>query len=81
MLIIFYRFDEALELLDNIIKVDETNSAARKRRIAILKAQGYIVEAIKELVDYLKKYVCYTRIIFESTCPHSYQVSQKIIVE
>ncbi|XP_028026259.1 ER membrane protein complex subunit 2-like [Bombyx mandarina] len=51
------KFDEALELLDNIIKVDETNSAARKRRIAILKAQGYIVEAIKELVDYLKKFM------------------------
>ncbi|XP_063387230.1 ER membrane protein complex subunit 2-like [Cydia fagiglandana] len=51
------RYEEALELLDVIIKADETNAAARKRRVAILKAQGLIVEAIKELVDYLKKFM------------------------
>ncbi|XP_075976173.1 ER membrane protein complex subunit 2-like [Anticarsia gemmatalis] len=51
------KYDEALEVLDSIIKADETNSAARKRRIAILKAQGLITEAIKELVDYLKKFM------------------------
>lgn len=52
---IIYRYDEALEILDSVIKMDETNSLARKRRVAILKAQGLIHEAIKELVDYLKK--------------------------
>ncbi|KAF9820696.1 hypothetical protein SFRURICE_006718 [Spodoptera frugiperda] len=51
------KYDEALEVLDSIIKADETNSAARKRRVAILKAQGLISEAIKELVDYLKKFM------------------------
>ncbi|KAJ0177611.1 hypothetical protein K1T71_006484 [Dendrolimus kikuchii] len=51
------KYDEALEILEEIIKADETNSAARKRRVAILKAQGLIPEAIKELVDYLKKFM------------------------
>ncbi|XP_046967150.1 ER membrane protein complex subunit 2-A-like [Vanessa cardui] len=51
------KYDEAMEVLDSIIKADETNSAARKRRVAILKAQGLIQEAIKELVDYLKKFM------------------------
>ncbi|XP_012286223.1 ER membrane protein complex subunit 2-like [Orussus abietinus] len=50
-------FDEALEVLDSIIKRDETNTAPRKRRIAILKAKGRIPEAIKELTDYLKIFV------------------------
>ncbi|XP_014287030.1 ER membrane protein complex subunit 2 [Halyomorpha halys] len=48
------RYDDALNLLDSIIKRDETNAAPRKRRVAILKAQGKIVEAIKDLSDYLK---------------------------
>lgn len=51
------KYDEALAVLDSIIKTDETNTAARKRRVAILKAQGLIPEAIKELVDYLKKFM------------------------
>ncbi|CAG9787443.1 unnamed protein product [Diatraea saccharalis] len=51
------KYDEALEILDRIIKADETNAPARKRRIAIMKAQGQITEAIKELVDYLKKFM------------------------
>ncbi|CAB3235239.1 unnamed protein product [Arctia plantaginis] len=51
------KYDEALEVLDRIIKSDETNSVARKRRVAILKAQGLITEAIKDLVDYLKKFM------------------------
>lgn len=52
-----YRYDEALEVLDSIIKRDETNAAPRKRRIAILKAKGRISEATKELTEYLKKLV------------------------
>lgn len=48
------RYDDALNILESIIKIDDTNSAARKRRIAILKAQGKNIEAVKELTDYLK---------------------------
>ncbi|XP_046396800.1 ER membrane protein complex subunit 2-like [Ischnura elegans] len=51
------RYDEALEILDNIIRRDETNAAPRKRRVAILKARGRISEAIKELTEYLKKFM------------------------
>lgn len=50
-------YDEAVEVLDSIIKRDETNAAPRKRRIAILKAKGQIPEAIKELTEYLKKFM------------------------
>ncbi|KPI99487.1 Tetratricopeptide repeat protein 35-A [Papilio xuthus] len=51
------KYDEALNVLDGIINADETNAPARKRRVAVLKAQGLIHEAIKELVDYLKKFM------------------------
>ncbi|GLH15567.1 ER membrane protein complex subunit 2 [Gryllus bimaculatus] len=51
------KYDEALELLDSIIKRDETNAAPRKRRVAILRAKGKHSEAIKELTDYLKKFM------------------------
>lgn len=50
-------YDEALEVLDFIIKRDETNAVPRKRRVAILKAKGKTLEAIKELVEYLKKFM------------------------
>lgn len=52
---LWFRYDEALDLLDSIIKQDETNAASRKRRVAILKAKGKIPDAIKELTEYLKK--------------------------
>lgn len=48
------RYTEALEVLDSIVKRDETNAAPRKRKVAILKARGKTTEAIKELTDYLK---------------------------
>lgn len=51
------RLDDALELIDSIIKRDETNAAPRKRRVAILKAQGKVLEAIKDLSDYLKVFM------------------------
>lgn len=51
------RYDEALEHLETILKVDETNTAARKRKICILKAKGKIPEAIKEMTDYLTKFM------------------------
>ncbi|KAL6260576.1 hypothetical protein P5V15_008097 [Pogonomyrmex californicus] len=50
-------YDEAMEVLDSIIKRDETNAAPRKRRVAILKARGRIPEAIKELTEYLKRFM------------------------
>ena len=49
------RYDDALDVLENIIKKDETNAAPRKRKVAILKSKGQTGEAIKELCDYLKK--------------------------
>nr|CAG4644264.1 EOG090X0CGE [Lepidurus arcticus] len=51
------RYDEALDVLDSIIKKDETNAAPRKRKIAILKAQGKIFDAVKELTEYLKTFM------------------------
>lgn len=50
-------YDEAIEILDAIIKKDETNAAPRKRKVAILKAKGRNSEAIKEMSDYLKKFM------------------------
>lgn len=50
-------YDEAVEVLDSIIKRDETNAAPRKRKIAILKAKGRNTDAINELTEYLKMYV------------------------
>lgn len=48
------RYDDALDILDLIIKKDETNAAPRKRKVTIYKSQGMIIEAIKELTDYLR---------------------------
>jgi len=51
------QYDLALDLLDSIIEEDDSNSAARKRKIAILKAQGENGKAISELVKYLKDFM------------------------
>jgi len=51
------KYDEAVKALDNMIKKDNTNSLAYKRKIAILKSQGKTSEAIKELTDYLNKFM------------------------
>jgi len=48
------KWDDAVEVLDSIIEVDEANSSARKRKIAILKAQGDSNRAVQELVKYLR---------------------------
>ncbi|KAK8728976.1 hypothetical protein OTU49_008911 [Cherax quadricarinatus] len=48
------RFDEAMDVYDSIIRQDETNSTARKRKVAVLRGQGRIADAIKELTEYLK---------------------------
>jgi len=49
------RVEDAMKGLDHMINRDPTNSAAYKRKIAILKGQGKNVEAIKELTEYLNK--------------------------
>lgn len=48
-------YDDALDSLDELIEKDETNAAPRKRKVAIWKARGKNVEAIRELCEYLKK--------------------------
>nr|SVE84484.1 EOG090X0CGE [Daphnia pulex] len=48
------KYEHALDILDLIIKKDETNAASRKRKVTIYKSQGMIIEAIKELTDYLR---------------------------
>lgn len=50
-------YPKALQILNDIIKQDNTNSAAKKRKIAIFKTLGRYTEAIKELTEYLKTYV------------------------
>lgn len=50
-------YTKALELYGELLKKDETNSLVRKRKITILRAQNKIFEAIKELNDYLQKYM------------------------
>jgi len=50
-------WDEALEILDGIIEEDEANSAARKRKIAIYKAQGDPSKTIQELNRYLRVFM------------------------
>uniref|UniRef100_A0A3P9LM36 ER membrane protein complex subunit 2 n=1 Tax=Oryzias latipes TaxID=8090 RepID=A0A3P9LM36_ORYLA len=47
------RYEEANKHYDAILQDDPTNTAARKRKIAILKAQGKSTEAIRELNEYL----------------------------
>ncbi|KAJ8922002.1 hypothetical protein NQ315_008640 [Exocentrus adspersus] len=50
-------YPKALQILNDIIKHDNTNSAAKKRKIAIFKALGRYPEAIKELTEYLKTFM------------------------
>jgi len=50
-------WDEALDILDGIIEEDEANSASRKRKIAIYKAQGDSSKTIQELTRYLKVFM------------------------
>lgn len=51
------RYEDALKLYDSILQHDESNSVIYKRKVAVLKAQNKIPEAIKELADYLKKFM------------------------
>jgi len=49
------KYEDALTALDQMIAKDPTNSTAYKRKIAILKSQGNVAEAVKALVEYLNK--------------------------
>ena len=46
-----------MEVLDAIIEEDEANSSARKRKIAIFKAQGDRARTVAELNKYLKVFM------------------------
>uniref|UniRef100_A0A8C1GNI0 ER membrane protein complex subunit 2 n=1 Tax=Cyprinus carpio TaxID=7962 RepID=A0A8C1GNI0_CYPCA len=50
------RYEDANKLYDSILQDDPTNTAARKRKISILRAQGKSSEAIRELNEYLEHY-------------------------
>ncbi len=51
------RFEDAIQVYDEMIKKDESNSLLYKRKIAILIAERRIPDAIKELTEYLKKFM------------------------
>jgi len=51
------RFEDAIQVYDEMIKKDESNSLLYKRKIAILIAERQIPDAIKELTEYLKKFM------------------------
>lgn len=51
------RYEEAVTVYDEMIRADESSNFAYKRKIAILIAMRKIPEAVKELVDYLKKFM------------------------
>ncbi|VDL76293.1 unnamed protein product [Nippostrongylus brasiliensis] len=48
------QFDTALAFYERLIEDDPTNNSFRKRKVAVLLAQGLRLEAIRELNDYLK---------------------------
>lgn len=50
-------YEEAIRCYNEMIEDDETNTGPRKRKIAILISQRKNVEAIKELCEYLKKFM------------------------
>uniref|UniRef100_A0A672ZNP6 ER membrane protein complex subunit 2 n=1 Tax=Sphaeramia orbicularis TaxID=375764 RepID=A0A672ZNP6_9TELE len=64
------RYDEANKHYDAILQEDPTNTAARKRKISILKAQGKSTEAIRELNEYLEH--CINLLIVFPCDFHSY---------
>uniref|UniRef100_A0A8C7CA37 ER membrane protein complex subunit 2 n=1 Tax=Oncorhynchus kisutch TaxID=8019 RepID=A0A8C7CA37_ONCKI len=51
------KYEDASKQYDSILQDDPTNTAARKRKISILKAQGKSAEAIRELNEYLEQFV------------------------
>nr|CAB3242356.1 ER membrane protein complex subunit 2-like [Phallusia mammillata] len=51
------RFDDALNVYDELEKLDQTDAAIRKRKIAVFKSQGYTSLAIKHLTIYLQSFM------------------------
>ena len=51
------RYDEAVKVYDDMIRADESSNFAYKRKIAVLIAMRRTPEAVKELVEYLKKFM------------------------
>uniref|UniRef100_A0A8V0XQN4 ER membrane protein complex subunit 2 n=1 Tax=Gallus gallus TaxID=9031 RepID=A0A8V0XQN4_CHICK len=66
------RYDDAIQLYDRILQEDATNTAARKRKIAIRKAQGKNLEAIRELNDYAKAAFCLEELMMANPHNHLY---------
>jgi tetratricopeptide (TPR) repeat protein len=52
----FGEYEEAIQLYDQVLKDDESNERALKRKIAIYKAQGNNCKAVEGLVEYLDTY-------------------------
>lgn len=50
-------YEEAVRQYNEMLEEDETNTSARKRKIAILISQRKNIEAIRELCEYLKKFM------------------------
>lgn len=53
----FDKYEEAKKIYDKILEAEPANAVVRKRLVAILKAQNRVAEAIKELNEYLKKFM------------------------
>lgn len=53
----FDKYEEAEKIYDKILEAEPANAVVRKRLVAILKAQNRVGEAIKELNEYLKKFM------------------------
>ena len=51
------KYDLALDILDQILEEDNSNSQARKRKIAIHRAQGENIKAIEDLNKYLEDFM------------------------
>ncbi|XP_065324760.1 ER membrane protein complex subunit 2-like [Gordionus sp. m RMFG-2023] len=51
------KYPEAEQLYDTLLSKDQTNSLIHKRKIALLKAQHRILEAIQALNEYLKTFM------------------------
>uniref|UniRef100_A0A8C7NKV8 ER membrane protein complex subunit 2 n=1 Tax=Oncorhynchus mykiss TaxID=8022 RepID=A0A8C7NKV8_ONCMY len=64
------KYEDASKQYDSILQDDPTNTAARKRKISILKAQGKSAEAIRELNDYGKAAFCLEELMM--TNPHNH---------
>lgn len=53
----FDKYEDAEQIYEKILEAEPANAVVRKRLVAILKAQNKIAEAVKELNEYLKKFM------------------------